>query len=44
MRKQFEWSNALQMLENECKEAHEAEETQRDKYKLVLFSKCPVLS
>ncbi|CAL1537707.1 unnamed protein product [Lymnaea stagnalis] len=32
MRKQIEWSNALQSLENECREAQEAGENLRDKY------------
>lgn len=33
MRKQVEWSNALQCLETECREAHEAGEALREKYR-----------
>ncbi|GFS26636.1 cytospin-A [Elysia marginata] len=35
MRKQTEWSNALESLENECREAHEAGEGLREKYNLM---------
>ncbi|KAH9525800.1 hypothetical protein Btru_002390 [Bulinus truncatus] len=33
MRKQIEWSNALQALENECREAQDAGENLREKYR-----------
>ncbi|GFO01137.1 cytospin-a [Plakobranchus ocellatus] len=35
MRKQTEWSNALESLESECREAHEAGENLREKYNLL---------
>ncbi|RUS83359.1 hypothetical protein EGW08_008862 [Elysia chlorotica] len=35
MRKQTEWSNALESLENECREAHEAGESLREKYNFM---------
>lgn len=35
MRKQMEWSNALQGLENECKEAQEAGEALRERYSFL---------
>ncbi|XP_035828216.1 cytospin-A [Aplysia californica] len=35
MRKQTEWSNAMQALENECRDAHEAGEALRDRFSLL---------